>query len=173
MNSDDTIVLYNSKTRYALLLVVCVGFVICGITMITQDPSTNTQAIGWLNIVFFGLGIIIAIRQLLDNKPRIIIDTHGIHDRTLKVGLIEWADITAASLIRIQREHFIQLEFASENKYLDRLSVGHRRAAEANTFLGYNRLNINLSGVKCNASEILNIIRQESGYARNSKNSGK
>ncbi|HEY9731995.1 MAG TPA: STM3941 family protein [Drouetiella sp.] len=172
MQDDETLVLYNSKGKYARLLFICALFVICGITIVTSDHSQSALITGWSSIVFFGLGIVVAIRQMLDNKPRIIIDALGIHDRTLKVGLIEWADIQDASLTRIQREHFIQLDLSDEHKYLERLSTGHKRAARANTFLGYQKLNINLSGVACNPGQILNIVRQESGYARNSKGSG-
>lgn len=167
MNADETIVLYNSKAKYIKLLIGCSVFVIGGSFIVYSDHSSKSQMIGWLNIVFFGLGMLVAIRQLLDKKARIVIDSRGITDNTLKVGLIEWRDIEEATLTRIQSEYFIQLELASESKYLDRLSTGHKRAAEANTVLGYQRLSINLSGVKCDAKEILNLVRHESGYARN------
>ena len=167
MDVNETIVLYNSKGKYIRLALLCSLFVIGGIWIVSSDHASNSQMIGWLNIIFFGFGILVAIRQLMDNKPRIIIDSSGITDNTLKVGLIEWRDIADASLSRIQREHFIQLELASESKYLDRLSKGQKKFAEANTLLGFQRLNINLSGVACDAKEILNLVRQESGKARN------
>lgn len=166
MDANETIVLYNSKAQYIKLMILCSIFVILGVTILCSDHSTKSQLIGWLNVVFFGLGILVAIRQLLDKKARIVIDSRGITDNTLKVGLIEWRDIEGASLSRIQREHFIQLELASESKYLDRLSTSHKRAAEANTFLGFQRLSINLSGVQCDPKDILNLVVQESGYAR-------
>lgn len=166
MEDKATTILYNSKAKYIKLLIGCLLFVICGGIMVYSDPSSKSQTAGWLSIAFFGFGIIVAIRQLLDYKPRILIDSHGITDNTLKVGMIEWCDIEGATLSRIQAEYFIQLELASESKYLDRLSTGHKRAAEANTLIGYQRISINLSGVKCDAKKILNLILQESGKAR-------
>src|SRR5882757_7514075 len=109
MDDNETIVLYNSTAKYIRLLIICAIFVVCGCAMVYSDPSSKTQLIGWLNIIFFGLGMVVAVRQILDKKPRIVIDSRGITDNTLKVGLIEWRDIEESTLIRIQREHFIKL----------------------------------------------------------------
>lgn len=135
--------------------------------MVVSDSSSKSQMIGWLNIAFFGLGIVMAAKQLMDKKPRIVITTDGITDNTLKVGEVAWADICDAYLKRVQREHFICLQLDDEQKYLDRMTETGKKLAKANQMLGCESVNINLSGVKCDTGEILNTVKQRAAYARN------
>jgi hypothetical protein len=82
----DRLVLRNLKKRNILLLLGCSVFVAMGIFIVLSDHSSKAQMVGWANIVFFGLGVVVAGIALGDNRPRITIDEHGITDRTLKVN---------------------------------------------------------------------------------------
>ena len=52
--------------------------------------ATGDNAIaGWGSIVFFGGCALVGAVQLLDRRPRLVIDDRGVLDRTLKIGVIE------------------------------------------------------------------------------------
>ncbi len=158
--TNEPLILRNSKKKYFLSLLICAVFVFIGIWILRTDASTKAQLIGWCNAGFFGLGALVLVRQLFDSRPRITITETGITDRTLNLGEIEWADIEDALLMRIQREHFIALKLRDEQKYLSRLSSTHQGLASANTAFGFNRINVNLSGVDCNPRVILDLIAE-------------
>jgi hypothetical protein len=159
----DKLVLRNSKKRNVLLLLGCGVFVAMGIFIVLKDHSSKAQMVGWANILFFGLGMVVACFALADTRPRITIDEHGITDRTLKVGLIEWADITGATVYSINATKFIGLDLVDEEKYLSRIPNWQTKMAAANEMLGFHRINLNLAGISINANELAEMIVAKAG----------
>ncbi|MEW6734112.1 MAG: STM3941 family protein, partial [Acidobacteriota bacterium] len=109
--------------------------------------------------------------QILDSRPRIIIDDQGILDRTLGVGLIPWNEIDAAYLNSINGNYFISLELRNPEIFLARLSNVQRKLASANRALGFSDINVNLSGVDKRSEEIFKVVTQrclERSYKKSS-----
>lgn len=117
-------------------------------------------------LVPLAIGLFVFLRHLFDNDPRIIIDEEGVTDNTLWVGKILWADIRGASLRSIRGQSFISLELDDEGKYLKNLSSSAQTLTVGNTWLGFKRLNINLSGVASDENKILQIILERSAKHR-------
>ena len=110
----------------------------------------------WAVICFFGAGIPLFIRGILDSRPRLTIDDHGICDRTLGVGAIPWSEITDAYARSIQGNDFICLTVRDPEMWLHRLSPVKQAMVKANRALGFSELNINLSGVDADTAQIPN-----------------
>jgi hypothetical protein len=86
----ERVIVRSSYLRWVLMLIGALGFVAGGV-FILKIGDNGLAA--WGGIVFFGACALMAIVQILDRRPRLVIDERGILDRTLKVGVIEWHDI--------------------------------------------------------------------------------
>ena len=149
----EKLIIQNSRWKHVLLLIGCIGFVIAGIWMVVAG-----KPFGWLAILFFGSGIPISIWQILDSRPRLIIDELGVLDRTLGVGLIAWDDIEAAYVRSINGNDFICLELKNAEEYAQKLSKVKRAMAAANRNLGFTDFNLNLSGVDARTEEVFELL---------------
>ena len=63
----------------------------------------------WLCVGFFEIGFIMSLFNMLDRRPRIIINGEGILDRSNRQGLIPWEMIKEAYDINIANQAFISL----------------------------------------------------------------
>lgn len=149
----EKLTIKNARWKNVLLLIGSFGFVAVGIRMIVHGES-----FGWVPVLFFGCGIPIFIWQIADARPRLIIDEHGVTDRTLGVGRIAWSDIEAAYVRSISGNDFICLELKNPEKYKQRLSKVKQAMASANRGLGFTDFNLNLSGVNAKTEEIFELV---------------
>jgi hypothetical protein len=149
--------LKNSRLKYLLLLFLSCGIVAVGI-FILAHAKPGEKWIGWMGIIFSGLGIPIILWQLIDSRPRIVLNENGILDRTLGVGLIPWAEIAGAYIVSIWSNDFICLRLHNPNMWVNNLSLFKRLLVKANIALGCTEINLNLSGVKADASQVLELI---------------
>ncbi|GBG02800.1 hypothetical protein AZSI13_21270 [Azospira sp. I13] len=153
------ITLHASRLKYALLLLATLGFVAGGVFILLHGKPGDAW-VGWMSILFFGAGILLFGWQLVDARPRLVIDEHGILDRTLGVGVIPWSEITGASLGSVQGTPFICLELRHPERWLEKLSPIKRALVSANQALGFSALNLNLSAVAADPAEVLELIQK-------------
>jgi hypothetical protein len=157
------LIYYNSRKRYALLVLAGLAFVAMGVFLIVEKDA---WALGIVTIVFFGAGVAVGVRQFADTRPRLQVTDEGILDRTLGVGLIPWTDIADAYVRSVNQEYFICLFLHNEQAYLDLLSPLKRKLASANEALGFTALSINLSGVDLDPHQLLEYILKQSAVAQ-------
>ena len=160
------IVITNSRWKYVLLLLVCLGFVAGGVLMLMMDKQPKTIVGGWGCIVFFGAGVPIAVWQIFDSRPRLMIDEHGINDRTMGVGLIPWSEIEDAYVKSIERNDFICLVVRDPSLWMHKVSPVKKAMVAANLKLGFTELNVNLSGVDVSTQQIHELILKMSAARR-------
>lgn len=153
----QTVILRNSRKKYIFFLLLSSVFVAIGLLILVTGDA-DAAWIGWLNLLFFGFGVVVFIRQLFDNRPRLVLDDRGITDRMLGVGLIAWGDIEDAYAASIKSNAFICLELRNTDHYLQRLSPLKRKINKANTAFGFTPLSLNLSGVAADPNEVLELI---------------
>jgi len=165
----DQITISNSRSKYVLLLLVSIGFVVAGIFLVSFGTASEERGAGWTSLLFFGACGALFIRQLLDSRPRLIIDEHGINDRTLGVGLIPWPEITDAYVKTIRGGDFICLKVRNPEMWLGNLSPVKRAMIKANLALGFTELNINLSGTNANPWLMLELIQKRSAASQKSR----
>lgn len=149
----EKLIIKNSRWKHLLLLIGCIGFVAAGIWMVIKG-----KPFGWVAILFFGSGIPVSIRQIADSRPRLVIDEHGVLDRTLGVGRIPWSDIEGAYVRSISGNDFICLELKNSDEYRQKLSKVKRAMAAANRDLGFTDFNLNLSGVDVRTEEVFELL---------------
>jgi hypothetical protein len=116
--------------------------------------------LGWITAGFFALGPAVFLWQLIDPRPRLIIDEHGIYDRTFGVGWIAWSDIDDAYMHSTQGVEFICLRVLDPSSYLGKLSWVRRRLAEVNRALGFTEFNVCVSGLRVSAEEVFRLVQR-------------
>ncbi len=119
------------------------------------------RIIGIISILFFGACGIEIIRQMLDTRPRLIIDDRGIFDRTLSTPLIPWSSISDAQIMQIRRSKFIAPRLRDEEERYNALSPLRRMMSSANQGLGFNRFNLNITALNISADALLAIIKEQ------------
>ena len=151
----EALVVRSSPANWALRTLAALAFVATGALLLRSDEAP--AVVGWSSIVFFGGCALIGVWQLVDRRPRIVVDDRGILDRTLRVGVIEWADIEHLHL----SGDFVCLELRDPAKYTCRLSPVFRRLAALNRSLDFPELSINLIGTKVDRVRFTQRLKQE------------
>jgi len=161
---SSLLVISGSRVKYILLLLVAIGFVILGIFILVEGKAGDAW-IGWMSIAFFGLGIPLFVRQLFDARPRVVLDETGIFDRTLGVGKIPWSEVYSAYLKVVHGNAFVCLVLNNPSKWLLSLSSTQRALVSANEKLGFQPLNVNLSGTAVDPKLVLEVVLKKSAEA--------
>lgn len=148
--------LYKSPWRAIKLMLLCSIFVVGGYIIVTGTDTPKW--IGWFNICFFGLGYPVGLFHLFDRRPQIIINKHGIFDRTTYDKFINWEVIWGAYPISISGEKFICLEV--DPNYEPSLKKGKvaRTFAKLNKEMGAQELNISLGQVSVDQKRLTEFI---------------
>ncbi|HKT27274.1 STM3941 family protein [Dyella sp.] len=146
-----------SRRRYALWLIMSSGFVLTGAFMVAFGDTFQTW-LGLAYMMFFGAGVLLFLWQLVDARPRLVIDDRGVFDRTLGVGVIPWSDIGGAYVRSIYSVDVICLQLRDPRPWLQRLSPIKRALAPANKALGFTPLSLNLDGVAADVRQVHELI---------------
>lgn len=138
------IVIGAARGRLVLLGVCSLAFVVAGGIMLVLGHTLTDRLVAIASIAFFGMGLVLFVRQWLDAAPRIVVSDEGVFDRTLRVGTIPWDDIASVALLRVSGNPFLALRLYDPEKYTSQLGPVQRRLVEANRALGAEHLNVNL-----------------------------
>ena len=82
-------------------------FVVLGISFLTRPNTSKFGA--WSCILFFGIGLVGALIQIFDRRPKIIITERGIFDRITHNDFIDWDIIHDGYVINAHRERMLCL----------------------------------------------------------------
>ena len=145
-----------SRVKYLILLITAAAFTVAGVFIILVD---GPAWVGWMSIVFFGCGgIPVFIWQLIDSRPRLVIDDVGLFDRTLGVGKIPWDEITGAYKKTIQGSAFVCLHLLDPERYVGKLSAVKRAMLRTNEKLGFTPISLNLSGTTVDPDQVVELV---------------
>jgi len=147
--------LYKSTRKSIRLILLCLPFVLLGIFIVSRGGGW----IGWMSILFFGLGIPVSVINLLDRKPQIIINEIGIFDRTIHKEFINWEVIQDAYLISINGQKFISLVIDEDFKPSRKKGKLYQKTARLNEWIGAQELNINLAMIKVDEVKLTAFIQ--------------
>ena len=114
----EKIEIYSSKKKSFFLLIASLFFVIAGIYMLMNAENMSSfrlrnplliRAVGIASILFFSLGIYVAIKQLLANQLILKIDKKGIivNPKKSLTEYIEWKNINSFSELKILSQKFV------------------------------------------------------------------
>jgi hypothetical protein len=82
------------RARQRRLAVTGVLFTL-GSLLLIRDPDALTRVMGYIGLIFFGLGSVVFITRLLRDRPVVEVDADGLTDHStwVTVGRLRWSDI--------------------------------------------------------------------------------
>jgi hypothetical protein len=153
----EPIVVKRSIGYFVVYFLGSACFACAGVLLIWSE---KLPIIGWVAVVFFGLGAFVILVRAIDPRPRLIIDHDGIYDRFLGVGHILWQDIDGAYLRSIHGCDFVCLVVRDPSEYINRLPPMRRKLNKANLAIGFTELNVGVAGLKLTAEDLLRLIEE-------------
>lgn len=115
---------------------------------------------GCIVLAIFVPATVVFTRRLLATEPRLTVDDSGILDSRLGVGLVPWAELSDAYVLRMRRHVFLCLVPREPARWTARLSPLRRLLAIGDRALGASVLNVDLNGVDCVPEELAATARQ-------------
>jgi hypothetical protein len=117
------VALVPSRLKWVLILLGCAGFVAIAVLLMPKN-----EAMTWLAIAFFGIGIAVALVMLMPGAGGMILDREGFTIVNLfRRNVILWTDATdfVADTIPMTVKKTVLFNLASaKSKMLGRLNVG-------------------------------------------------
>src|SRR6476660_6359154 len=99
---------FGTKRRFWLTRALGgLGMAMVAAMMARAGAGSLTGWVGIAGVIFFGVGAIVGVVQGTRRGPRLTLDAHGVHDRTLGVGVIAWSDIMNAEPYGVARQPFV------------------------------------------------------------------
>lgn len=150
--------LYKSKWRAAILIILSLPFIIIVIRDLMNGHKIQPIWLDWVALCFFGMGIPFGIFNLLDKRPQVIINEHGVFYKAYK-DFAEWRYIKDVYYKSFKN-------YANEQKYiclvLDQSALPdiQKKFKNAIGFLGLADYNISLTEVqKIDEQKLITLIK--------------
>ena len=81
------VTLYPSRRKWLLVLAGCVLFVVAGLWMVQREAP-----VGWLSVIFFGMGAIVSTVVLLLRVNALTLDAAGFEINSIRPFRLSWQD---------------------------------------------------------------------------------
>jgi len=145
---------YVSRIRLLGLLLLALGMTGVCYFCTTLDGMTP-RVIGWVGVVFFGLGSLVSVLPRLANRsPQITVDEQGITRHRWKIGVIPWSDIEQVWIGSVHSARFLCVRLKEPRMYLHQLSATDNLLAKANHDLGFGDLTFGFQGLRPGLDEV-------------------
>ncbi len=111
-DSQDVLLLPASKQRAAQILLACVGFLVLGLWLKSEQPI-----VGWLTIVGCGAGIPIATSMLVTDRFYLRLDSDGLEMGGLtKPFRAAWGEVDGFEIVTLNRTRMIAIHFNEDHQ---------------------------------------------------------
>ena len=155
----ERLVFERSRAKNAGLLLLSLMFVAGGVYMAKTADTSTDRLIGWLCAAFFGLGILAAIRNLLQGGTAFVFDLSGIKDERSGV-LIPWPEIAECMVVSIRGNRLLAISFKNPDQFLMQVSPAKQKLARFNQSMGWGHWAFSFSDVTPGLDEALRFIRE-------------
>ncbi len=173
----ESIEIYSSKQKSALILIGSIAFVIIGIYLfvdaynVTHWRSNNpviTRIIAVIDILFFGIGIFFAGQRIIKSRVAIKIDSKGITLNPKKNELIEWEYILGFREVKIRSTRILIIGVTNPEYWIERESNIIKKKIMKFNFESFDSpFNVSAAGLNTNFDEL---NKQLNYYFKKSKN---
>jgi hypothetical protein len=125
--------------------------------------------LGYLPFIFW-LVLPVALISLLaklirgqSKDPVIILDEHGVFDRRLKVGVIEWGDIRRMKSYSLSGAEYISLELHNTKKYASRRPFWLSAISQVQRVFGMTSIAISTNGLDVDHATLVRWLHEGCG----------
>ncbi len=158
----ETITIKNSIIKNLVGVLAFLYFFFLSLLFFYFPDQPIINYLGGFGLFIFGSLALLSLGLALDRKPRLIINSEGIYDRTLKTGIIDWYDIENVYLQKIGNSRFICFILKDEEKYL---LENHHQQSEKNSIIkdqfGMETINISIDGLEIDDKELIKTLKKE------------
>lgn len=164
----ETIRIYNSVWRMLLLILTSFAFVAASFFML-NDPRIEGGfyvVIGWLGIVFFGLGGLLMLyailKERLTGKPFLTITDEAVIMEGMKQTVIRFADVKSFEVVNMGNQKFVSVHYKPdvELQKLDEANTLDRSLRKLNRRLVNAQENISTTEISMKAEELCDLLNR-------------
>jgi len=126
--------------------------------MILSEPyGTTAYIMGWVETVFFGLGLVIGVLMLFDKRVKLRINSNGIWSSSSKQDKIKWEDLVLAYPLEIQEQSYIAIKTTDTFVLKTKLNKWTKKL---NTLVGAEKINISINHIDADSNELIELINK-------------
>lgn len=164
----ETIRIYHSVWRMLLLILTSFAFVAASFFML-NDPKIEGGfyvVIGWLGIVFFGLGGLLMLyailKERLTDRPFMTITDEAIIMEGMKQSVIRFADVKSFEVVNMRNQKFVAVHYKPnvEQQKKDEAGTIGRNIRSLNRRLVNAQETITTTGTSMKAEELCDLLNE-------------
>lgn len=168
----ERIEIYSSRKKASLLLIIGALFTALGFELFINAEHYLSykfkslifiKGIGIIWILFCGLGVYIAIRQLIKNKLFLIIDKNGINVNPEKNSseFIKWNNIEGFSELKIQSQKMVLIKINNPDYWIENEKNLIRKKLTQFNFTNYGSpFCLSAVSMQINHAELMKVLNQ-------------
>ena len=111
----EEIRIYHSLWRMLLLVLVSLAIAVAGFFIAIHSPKGFHIVVGWISVVFFGLGGLYMLygmlKERLTGKPFLTITDKCIIIETMKQTIVNFADVKSFQVVKMRNQKFIAIHY--------------------------------------------------------------
>lgn len=162
----ETVRIYHSMWRMLLLAVVSLAMAVGGYLMAINSPKGFHIVVGWIGVVFFGLGGLYMLygmlKERLTGKPFLTITDEAVIMEGMKQAVIRFADVESFNVVKMGKQEFVAVHYKPgvELKKMDEANGLDRSIRKLNRQLVNAQENISTTGTGMKAQELCDLLNE-------------
>lgn len=162
----ETVRIYHSTWRMLLLAIVSLAMAVGGYLMAIHSPKGFHIVVGWIGVVFFGLGGLYMLygmlKERLTGKPFLTITDEAIIMEGMKQAVIRFADVESFNVVKMGKQEFVAVHYKPgvELKKMDEANGLDRSIRKLNRQLVNAQENISTTGTDMKAQELCDLLNE-------------
>jgi hypothetical protein len=106
MKNPQKVIYHASRLKWLGVAAICAGFTIGGYFMLRDDPRASRQIAGYFVSGFFGLGLIVAVANLIPGATFLRLDSDGFTMCSMwRSHTYRWEDISHFGITSVATGH--------------------------------------------------------------------
>ena len=162
----ETIRIYHSPWRILLLALASLAFAVAGFFMAIHSPKGFHIVVGWISVVFFGLGGLYmlygTLKERLTGKPFLTITDEAVIMDGMKHAVIRFADVKSFNVVKMGRQEFVAVHYKPgvELQKMDEANALDRSIRKLNSRLVNAQENISTTGTGMKGQELCDLLSE-------------
>lgn len=162
----ETVRIYHSTWRMLLLAIVSLAMAVGGYLMAIHSPKGFHIVVGWIGVVFFGLGGLYMLygmlKERLTGKPFLTITDEAVIMDGMKQAVIRFADVESFNVVKMEKQEFVAVHYklGVELKKMDEANGLDRSIRKLNRQLVNAQENISTTGTDMKAQELCDLLNE-------------
>lgn len=149
-----------------LMVLASFAFAVAGFFMAIHSPKGFHIVVGWISVVFFGLGGLYmlygTLKERLTGRPFLTITDKCIIIENMKQAIVNFSDVESFEVLKGRQQKFIAIHYKHvvEQQKLDEANALDRSIRKLNRRLVNAQENISTTGTGMKAEELCDLLNE-------------